>query len=76
MLSRRGLLSKPYFACSDAAAAALAQSHPNQPEVLAFWSNLREGFDLFEKDHRALKITVASDGKYKFGEESRIAEAR
>jgi murein L,D-transpeptidase YafK len=55
---------------------ALAQSHPNQPELLAFWSNLREGFDLFEKDHRALKITVASDGKYEFSEESSLAEAR
>jgi hypothetical protein len=43
---------------------------------MAFWSNLREGFDLFEKDHRALKITVASDGKYKFGEGSSLAQAR
>jgi murein L,D-transpeptidase YafK len=55
---------------------ALAQSHPSQPELLAFWSNLREGFDLFEKEHRALKITVASNGRYKFGEESSVAEAR
>jgi murein L,D-transpeptidase YafK len=55
---------------------SLAQSHPNQPELLAFWSNLREGFDLFEKDHRALKITVAGDGRYKFSEESSAAEAR
>ncbi len=43
---------------------------------MAFWSNLREGFDLFEKDHRALKITVGSDGRYKFGEESSLAKAR
>jgi murein L,D-transpeptidase YafK len=54
---------------------SLAQNHPDQPQLLAFWTNLREGFDLFEKDHRALKITVASDGRYKFGEESGIAEA-
>jgi len=53
---------------------SLSQSHPRQPELLAFWSNLREGFDLFEKNHRPLKVTVASDGKYKFGEESNIAE--
>jgi hypothetical protein len=52
------------------------QSHPNRPELLAFWSNLREDFDLFEKYHRALRITVASDGRYKFGEESSVAQAR
>jgi murein L,D-transpeptidase YafK len=55
---------------------SLARSYPNQPELLAFWGNLREGFDLFEKEHRRLKITVASDGRYRFGEENSIAEAR
>jgi murein L,D-transpeptidase YafK len=54
----------------------LAQSYASQPELLTFWSNLREGYDLFEKDHRSLKISVASDGRYKFGEESSIAQAR
>ena len=32
--------------------------------------------DLFEKDHRALRITVASDGRYNFGEERSVADAR
>jgi murein L,D-transpeptidase YafK len=45
---------------------SLEKSHPNQPELLAFWRNLREGFDLFEKDHRALRVRVASDGRYEF----------
>ena len=54
----------------------LALSHPNQPELLAFWSNLREGFDLFEKDHRALKIAVASDGRYMFSEEHGSGQSR
>jgi hypothetical protein len=31
---------------------------------------------LFEKEHRRLKITMASDGRYRFGEENSIAEAR
>jgi murein L,D-transpeptidase YafK len=48
---------------------SLAKSHPNQPEVPAFWSNLRESFALFEKDHRALKVTVARDGRYRFNQE-------
>jgi murein L,D-transpeptidase YafK len=44
--------------------------------LLSFWSNLREGFDLFEKDHRALKVTVASDGRYSFNEERGSRESR
>lgn len=54
---------------------ALAESHPNQQELIAFWSNLREGFELFERDHQSLRVTVSSDGRYKFGEESSIGEA-
>jgi murein L,D-transpeptidase YafK len=55
---------------------SLVQTHPNQPQLIAFWSNLREGFDLFEKDHRPQTVTVASDGRYKFGEENNIGELR
>lgn len=49
---------------------ALADSHLGQTDLIAFWSNLRQGFDLFERDHRALKISVAKDGKYVFAEEN------
>jgi len=31
---------------------------------------------LFEKDHRSLKVTVTSDGRYKFGEDSGGRETR
>jgi murein L,D-transpeptidase YafK len=55
---------------------ALAQSHPRQPDLLAFWSNLREGFDLFEKDHRALNISVSKNGKYNFREVNRTVQPR
>jgi murein L,D-transpeptidase YafK len=55
---------------------SLAQSHANQPELVAFWSNLREGFEVFEKNHRPLKVAVASDGRYKFGEEGNIGDRR
>src|SRR5580692_3069729 len=55
---------------------SLARSYPNQPELLAFWSNLREGFDLFEKDHRAPKVTIAGDGRYRFNEEREAPESR
>ncbi len=52
---------------------SLARSHSNLPELAAFWSNLRQGFELFEQNHRSLKITVAADGKYKFSEERNLA---
>jgi murein L,D-transpeptidase YafK len=55
---------------------SLAQSHPNQPELLAFWSNLRQGFDLFEKNHRLLRVTVARDGRYQFGEVHNAGDSR
>jgi murein L,D-transpeptidase YafK len=61
---------------TEAGFQALAQTHPNQPELLAFWSNLREGFERFEKNHRAPKVTVERDGKYKFGEESAAGVGR
>jgi murein L,D-transpeptidase YafK len=53
---------------------ALAESHARQMDLLAFWRNLREGFELFERDHRALKVSVARDGKYKFSEEGRAGD--
>jgi len=54
---------------TEAGFKSLAESHTGQTDLLAFWSNLREGFDLFEKDHRALRVSVAKDGKYLFNEE-------
>jgi murein L,D-transpeptidase YafK len=55
---------------------SLAQSHANQPELVAFWSNLREGFEVFEKNHRPLKVAVAGDGRYKFGAQGNIGDRR
>ena len=53
----------------------LAQTHSNDPELLAFWSNLREGFELFEKSHRSTRVSVASNGKYMFSEERSTSAA-
>lgn len=58
---------------TDAGFQSLLREHPNQPSLTGFWSNLREGFSAFEKDHRALKISVARDGKYIFAEEKSSA---
>jgi len=36
----------------------------NNTEMINFWANLKEGHDLFEKEHKELKIKVNSNGDY------------
>ena len=45
---------------------ALEAAHPNQLGLLAFWSNLKEGYDYFEQNHRLPRIKTRSDGTYTF----------
>jgi murein L,D-transpeptidase YafK len=45
---------------------ALATTHPNQPGLIAFWSNLKQGYDHFEKSHLAPRIKISEDGTYAF----------
>ena len=47
----------------------LARERPDEPEVMAFWVNLKEGFDYFEKNRRPPRVHVNSVGKYVFGRE-------
>jgi murein L,D-transpeptidase YafK len=51
---------------TDAGLKALTATHPNQPALVAFWSNLKEGYDLFEKNHRVPHIKTRADGAYAF----------
>jgi murein L,D-transpeptidase YafK len=39
---------------------------PGRSSNHVFWRNLKQGFDLFEKEHRLLKVTVGKDGSYSF----------
>ncbi len=48
----------------------LTKTHLGQRELVAFWDNLKKGFDLFEKDHRPRDVRVAKDGRYEFSGES------
>ena len=48
---------------------ALAATHPNKPALLAFWSNLKQGYDLFETNHRLAVIKTRRDGTYEFTDE-------
>ena len=51
---------------TDASLQSLAASHPNQPDLLAFWRNLKQGFDLFEKTHLPPRIKIDRLGSYEF----------
>jgi len=51
---------------NDSGFRELAKTHPGQSELIAFWSNLKEGFDAFEKGHRPLMVRVSKDGRYEF----------
>jgi len=55
---------------TDAEFKELAASHSSQPGVVAFWVNIKQGFDYFEKNHRLPLITVAKDGRYLFSAET------
>jgi murein L,D-transpeptidase YafK len=45
---------------------ALAASHPSAPDLLAFWNNLKQGHDLFERTHRVPHLKTHADGTYGF----------
>lgn len=53
---------------SDEGFRALATTYSGRPDLIAFWNNLKEGFDFFEKSHKPPKVTTAADGIYKFAE--------
>jgi murein L,D-transpeptidase YafK len=47
---------------------ALAASHPNAVGLVAFWSNLKQDYDRFEKTHRLARIKTRADGTYLFSD--------
>ncbi len=47
----------------------LAKTHLGQAELVAFWENLKEGYESFEKDHRLRRVRVTKDGRYEFWDE-------
>jgi murein L,D-transpeptidase YafK len=51
---------------TDDGLKALASAHPHQATMVAFWSNLKEGYDYFEKTHRLPRIKPRADGAYAF----------
>jgi len=51
---------------TDEGLKALATAHPHQEALIAFWSNLKEGYDFFEKNHRLPRVNTRADGAYAF----------
>jgi murein L,D-transpeptidase YafK len=47
----------------------LVKAHLWQSELVAFWTNLKEGFDSFEKAHKLAAVKVGKDGRYEFVQE-------
>jgi murein L,D-transpeptidase YafK len=47
----------------------LAAMNRNRPDLVAFWANLKEGFDYFERNRRPPRLGVRGDGKYAFRDE-------
>jgi murein L,D-transpeptidase YafK len=51
---------------TDDGLKALAANHPHQPALMTFWSNLKQGYDLFEASRRLATIKTRQDGAYEF----------
>lgn len=51
---------------TDDGLRSLAATHRNQPELISFWGNLKEGYDLFQNNHHVPRITTRRDGSYAF----------
>jgi murein L,D-transpeptidase YafK len=45
---------------------ALAQAHRDDIDLVAFWRNLKQGFDYFDKEHRLPQISISQKGLYQF----------
>jgi murein L,D-transpeptidase YafK len=54
---------------TDEGLKALASTHADQPALLAFWGNLKQGYDQFEKSHAAPRIRTRGDGTYELIDE-------
>ncbi len=51
---------------TDDGLKTLVTTHATQPALIAFWGNLKQGYDLFEKNHRLPRIKTRADGAYAF----------
>jgi len=55
---------------NDSGFRDLAKTHLGQTELVNFWSSLKEGYELFEKDRLLRQVHVNKDGRYEFARDS------
>jgi murein L,D-transpeptidase YafK len=51
---------------TDAALARLSRARAGDPTTVAFWRNLKQGFETFEKEKRLPRVRVDRNGQYLF----------
>lgn len=53
---------------TDDGLRSLAATRRYQSELISFWSNLKEGYDFFDKGHVPPHVATRSDGSYAFSQ--------
>jgi murein L,D-transpeptidase YafK len=51
---------------NDRSMNQFTRAFSTQPDLIRFWSNLKSGYDYFEKNHTLPAITVSARGRYLF----------
>jgi murein L,D-transpeptidase YafK len=54
------------FRMTDAAFARYAEQYWDAPELLAFWRNLKPGFERFEAKQTELDFSINANGDYRY----------
>lgn len=54
------------FKMDDAQMNNYLKTYQNNALLTSFWTNLKSGYDVFQKDKKALKVAVSANGKYIF----------
>jgi murein L,D-transpeptidase YafK len=52
------------FKMTDSAWDTYKQKYGDNQELLVFWANLKTGYDTFEKEKKAWKVSVDREGNY------------
>jgi murein L,D-transpeptidase YafK len=47
----------------------LATTYRDRPDTISFWTNLKEGVDYFQKNHKPPSVKVGRGGRYVFNAE-------
>lgn len=54
------------FRMDEANWETYSATYAAEPELLAFWANLRTGYQLFEQDKKQLRVSIDENGNYLF----------